>query len=264
MDYFKTFSNLQKSFEKYLKNTKLLGFNVLNADDENLLKINRKKRVITYGIENIDGDIRAVNIRKNKWSMYSFDVLKNGKTLTRIKLNIPGKHEIYNALACISVCMNYKIPIHIVKKSLEHYSGIKRRFENIGSINGAKVIHDYAHHPTEIQATIDAVKGSTNGRVIVVFQPHTYSRTKELWNEFIKSLSIANVCYMYKIYAARENPIDGITAEELSKEIKKNGIPSKSFNEYTDVIEELKTTANSGDIILILGAGDIDRLQEYI
>jgi len=264
MDYFKTFSNLQKSFEKYLKNTKLLGFNVLNADDENLLKINHKKRVITYGIENIDGDIRAVNIRKNKCSMYSFDVLKNGKTLTRIKLNIPGKHEIYNALACISVCMNYKIPIHIVKKSLEHYSGIKRRFENIGSINGAKVIHDYAHHPTEIQATIDAVKGSTNGRVIVVFQPHTYSRTKELWNEFIKSLSIANVCYMYKIYAARENPIDGITSEALSKDIENKGTLSKAFHNYTELIEELKTTANSGDIILILGAGDIDRLQDYI
>ena len=263
MDYFKNFNNLKKSFEKYLKNTKKLGFNIINADDKTLLNINHKKRCITYGIENFNADVQAKNLRRNKFSMYSFDIVVFNKKVERIKLNVPGKHEIYNALACVCVCMQYKIGIQDIKFALENYSGIKRRFENMGSINGAKVIHDYAHHPTEIKAVMDCVRHG-KGRVIVIFQPHTYSRTKELWNEFVDVLSIADIIFVYEIYPARESQIEGITSQNLSTAICKIGGCSIAFDNYQKMYETLKAKVNHDDVVLILGAGDIVGFCDYV
>ena len=264
MDYFKNFGNLQKSFKKYIKNTKQNGLIVLNGDDETLKNIvSAKQKTIYYSTKNQNANIYAKNIRKNIHNNYSFDIIYNGYKYERIKLSIPGLHEVCNALACISVCLHYSIDIKVIKKSLENYSGIKRRFEYIGRINGAKVIHDYAHHPTEIRAVIDTVKNK-KGRVIVVFQPHTYSRTKELWLDFIDALALGDVVYLYKIYPARENPIRGVTSKKLSEEINKINNNSYYYEDFNLLHLRLKEVAREDDVILVLGAGDIVEFCEKI
>jgi len=264
MDYFKTLDNLINSFKKYLSNCKNTGYTIINADDEQLVKINKKKRTITYGIKNKYSICIAKNIRKCKYSKYSFDVYLKNKKLGRIKLSIPGKHEIYNALACICVCLQYKIGFETIVTALNDFSGIKRRFEHVCKINGAEVIHDYAHHPTEIEANIKTVKSSTKGRVIVIFQPHTYSRTKALLNDFVRVLSIADIAYLYKIYPAREAPIDGITSDIVSDKIRDCGTFSKSFNCFELMKDEIQNVVKKDDIILVLGAGDIENFCEIL
>lgn len=264
LDYFKTFDNLKKSFKQYLKNTKPLGFNIVNADDTNIIECNSKRRTLTYGIKNKSAIIIAKNLRKGKFSRYSFDVYYKDKKLFRVKLPVSGKHEIYNALACICVCMQYKIDIRIIKNSLERFQGIKRRFEEVGCINGAVVIHDYAHHPTEIEANINAVKNEKVGRVIVVFQPHTYSRTKALFDDFVRVLCLSDIVYLYKIYPAREAPIEGITTDIVSDKIRGNGVSSQSFDNFEELKIKLENEVKKGDTILILGAGDIENFCDLI
>lgn len=264
MDYFKTIDNLINSFKKYLSNCKTKGYTVINADDDRLLKINNKKRTYTYGIKNKNAMVVARNIRKCKFSKYSFDVYRNNKKLGRIKLSIPGKHEIYNALACVCVCLQYKIDFSTIALALNEFSGIKRRFEEVGKINGGVVIHDYAHHPTEIEANIVAVKSSIKGRVFVVFQPHTYSRTKALLNDFVRVLSLSDIAYLYKIYPAREAPIHGITSDIVSDKIRDLGTFSKSFNDFESLYKELKVNVKKDDIVLVLGAGDIEKFCEFV
>lgn len=264
MDYFKTFDNLKNSFYKYLNNTKINGYNVINIDDENLENLKINKKSITYAIKNKTAKVRASNIRICKFSKYSFDVLYENKKIFRVKLTLPGYHEIYNALACICVCLQYGINDSIIKYSLENFKGIKRRFEYVGKFNRCTVIHDYAHHPTEIEANIKAVKNQLKGRVIVVFQPHTYSRTKTFFDEFVKSLALADIVYLYKIYAAREEQIQGVTSDIVSDKIRDLGTFSKSFDDYQYLKKELTLVANNNDIILILGAGDIESFGNFL
>jgi len=259
MDYFKTFTNLQKSFQKFLKNTKKFGVNIVNNDDAVLSKFNYKNNVITYGINNT-ADLQAKNLRKNKLAKYSFDLYLKDKKIDRIKLSISGEHQVYNALACISVCLQYKIDLRDIKIALANFTGIKRRWEEVGYINNCIVIHDYAHHPTEIEANIKTASAYVKGRVIVVFQPHTYSRTKELFEEFKMALMNANIVLLYKIYPARELPIQGITSKALSEAIKYDGVDSKDFDDFDNLFFELLKIAKKDDIVLILGAGDIDKI----
>ena len=264
LDYFKTFDNLKNSFQKYLNNTRPLGLNIINADDNSLQNLKSKRKLISYGINNKYAWITARNLRKGKMSKYSFDVYLKDKKLFRVKMPLVGKHEIYNALACICVCLKYKIDCRIIKNSIERYLGVKRRFEIVCSLNGAEVIHDYAHHPTEIKENINAVKYKLRGKVIVVFQPHTYTRTKALFVEFVNSLCLSNIVFMYKIYPAREPQIPGITSDIISDKISERGIFSKCFNNFYDLKNELKKVARKDDIVLILGAGDIEKFCDYL
>ena len=160
--------------------------------------------------------------------------------------------------------MQYKIDIRIIKNSLERFQGIKRRFEEVGCINGAVVIHDYAHHPTEIEANINTVKNEKVGRVIVVFQPHTYSRTKALFDDFVRVLCLSDIVYLYKIYPAREAPIEGITTDIVSDKIRGNGVSSQSFDNFEELKIKLENEVKKGDTILILGAGDIENFCDLI
>ena len=263
MDYFKTIENLQNSFKIYLNITNKNQVSVINNDDEFLKGVSVRADKITYAI-NSSADFMAKNLRRNKFSRYSYDLYYKDIKLSRIKLSVTGKHEVYNSLACICVCLHFGLTLSEISMSLERFSGIKRRFEDVGDINGAKVFHDYAHHPTEIQANIKAAKEFTKGRVIAIFQPHTYTRTKSLWNDFINCFSDADLVYFYKIYPARENPIDGVTTENLAKELQKSGKSAINFNNFDDLYITLKNNALKDDTILILGAGNIDAFCEYI
>ena len=263
MDFFKTIDNLQNSFKTFLNQTGKNGINIINIDDEFLQKTKLSHKCITYGIKTPQANIVACNIVENKLSKFEFDIKYFGSTLTRVSLPISGFHEIYNALACFAACFYMGISPFIIKKGIEKFKGVKRRNEEIGRINGALVIHDYAHHPTEIQANIDAAKRFTNGNVYVIFQPHTFSRTKLLWDDFVKSLSSCFMSILYPIYPAREEPISGVTSAKLSESICNFGKFSLHFDTFEKIVEYLKSKVNKNDTILILGAGNIVDICPY-
>jgi len=229
-----------------------------------LKSVECEAKIISYGIESRDCFVRAKNIRECRWAKHSFDLFVGGKKISRVRLSVSGKHQIYNALAAVCVCVALGICDDATLSGIENFSGIKRRFEDIGTLCGAKVFHDYAHHPTEIQANIKAAKKFTKGKLFVVFQPHTFSRTRDLWDDFLHCFDGADEICIFKIYPAREEPIDGIDEMHLSKEI--DSIHHNCFcsNSFDDLFERLKGKLSNGDTLLILGAGDINAFCEYI
>jgi UDP-N-acetylmuramate--alanine ligase len=190
---------------------------------------------------------------------YSFCVNEGEYSLGKVTLNVYGKHNILNALAAIAVARTVGIPFDLIKDGLAGFQGVERRFESLGNFRGVPCIADYAHHPSEIRATIRAVKKITNGKIFVVFQPHTYSRTKNLFNDFVKVLSSLNNLLIYRTFAAREYFDDGGSAFTLSRSIKK----SRYGDNVRDIINFL-LRAQSGDLILFLGAGDIYDIAKSI
>ncbi len=264
MDYFKTKNNLQKSFQIFIKNTNKNGICVINADDEYLENFLENDKMLAFGIKNRHAFVRAKSIRECKWSRFSFDLFVGEKKTVRIKLPVVGRHQIYNALACVAVCLHLGLSVEEIKCGLENFSGIKRRFERVGDVNGATIFHDYAHHPTEIQANIKATKKFTKGKVFVVFQPHTFSRTRDLWKEFVTCFDGADEVCIFKIYPAREYPIDGIDEKSLSEAIGFCGVKSTSLSSFGELKEYLNARCREKDVVLILGAGDIEDFCEEI
>lgn len=261
LDYFKNLRNLKKSFRKFTLNTKKKGLVVYCSDDKNInFKINR--RSVCYSI-NGDGLIAAKNIKEYERGKYKFDCYFLDQKLMNVKLGVYGKHNILNALAAISVALNYGIDKKIIKSSLLNFTLVKRRFEDYGVVNGVKIIHDYAHHPTEIEAVIKVAKSITKKDIFVVFQPHTYSRTKALLKEFSNCFfGIKEVC-VYKVYAAREKPSEGINEKQLSEAINIQGQKAAPFNDYKKMKKYLLGKTKEGDMVLILGAGDIESFASY-
>jgi len=261
LDYFKTFSNLKKSFKKFANKTKKNGLIIYNQEDNNITLKNSRK-TIGYGFCN--GVVKAQNIREYSKGKYKFDCFFLDYKLFTVKLNVYGKHNIFNALACVCVCLNYGIDKKIIKKSLESFNGIKRRFEDYGYINKVKIIHDYAHHPDEIRANIEVAKHITKGYLYVVFQPHTYSRTKQLLGEFIACFKGAKEVCVYKVYSARETPQDGIDEAYLARELSLNNQKAFSFISYEEMKSHLLNVMKEKDTLLILGAGDIESFASYL
>lgn len=262
LDYFKNFDNIKKSFKKFADNTKKNGVVVYNRDDENA-RLNYKQNVVSYSLDGF-GVVSAKNIKEYEKGKYQFSCYVLGNMLFTCKLNVYGKHNVYNALASISVALYYGIDKQIIKKSLESFKGIKRRFEDYGFKNGVKIIHDYAHHPTEIQAIIKTTKGLTKKDVYVVFQPHTYSRTKLLYDEFLNCFKGAKEVLVYKVYSAREKESEGTNEKELARGLSLNGEKSFSFDNYKEMKESILSKVKEGDILLVLGAGDIESFAAYL
>lgn len=205
---------------------------------------------LTFGFDK-SADFYAKNIRSGG-GVFSFTVFESGGELGTVNLNVYGKHNVLNALAATAVARSAGIPFEFIRDGLSSFSGVERRFENIGSVNGAECIADYAHHPAELRATIRTAKKMTEGKVFVVFQPHTYSRTKNLFKQFVKVLAPLNNLLVYKTFAAREYFDDAGSALTLSQSLKKSRY-GDSANDIADFISK----AQSGDIVLFLGAGDI-------
>ncbi len=262
LDYFKTFDNVKKSFKKYAENTKKRGVVVYNRDDENAC-LNYKQNTISYSLNGF-GVISAKDIKEYEKGKYQFSCYLLGNKLFTLKLNVYGKHNIENALAAICVGLYYGINVKIIKQALESFSGIKRRFEDYGYVNGVKVIHDYAHHPTEIKAIINTARNLTKNDVYVVFQPHTYSRTKLLYKEFLDCFKGAKETCIYKVYSAREKESEGINEKELARGLSLNGEKAFSFDNYKEMKEHILSKAKENDILLVLGAGDIESFASFI
>ena len=262
LDYFKNFDNIKNAFIKYTKLLPNDGLLVVNGDDSNCLDLRQytNAKSLTYGITNKNTDFFAVNITFDNDGFAEFDVYSHDNFLERIKLSVPGMHNVLNALGAIALCTEYGISIDIIKKALVKFTGAKRRFEFKGKINGASIYDDYGHHPTEIIATAKALMNKKYNKSWVVFQPHTYSRTKNLMEDFAKALLNFDNIIILDVYAAREKNTYGITAKDLAEKVISLGKDAKYIPDFDDCVKYLKENVKENDIILTQGAGTVTEI----
>ena len=266
LDYFKTFDNIKNAFVKYVNLLPKDGLLVLNADDTDCLDLRKHSAAmtITYGIKNEYANFIAKNISFDKNGFPTFDVYHNGNFYATIKLSVAGIHNVSNSLACIALCDYYKLPKMNIKDALSKFTGASRRLEYKGIFNGASVFDDYAHHPTEIKATANSIKNKEFNNSWVVFQPHTYSRTKALLDDFAKALINFDNIIVTDIYAAREENIYNISSQDLVNKIQALGKKAIYISDFNNITNYLKNHVLEDDIVITLGAGTITNLSKYL
>lgn len=262
LDFYKNFENIVKTFNEFVQKVDEKGVIVVNGDDENCLKLkeNTKAKFITYGIENEEANYVAKNIKFDEDGFASFDVYKNQEFYVEIKLSVPGKHNVLNALATISMSDYYGIDKEVIRKSMLEYTGASRRMEYKGKVNGAKIFDDYGHHPTEVLATAKAITNKKFDKSWVVFQPHTYSRTKAHLKDFAKALLSFDNIIVTDIYAAREKNTFDISSKDLVDEIIKLEKDAKYISDFDEIVKLLKENVKENDIVLTLGAGTVTEI----
>ena len=257
LDYFKTMENLTLSFHKFLA---MAGRAYINGDDELAKKaaedINADFVTFGFGEENI---YRAENIKRGKFG-FSFDVVKNDEKIINIDMHIPGRHNVLNGLAAFAVCYDMGVAAEGIKDAIQKFTGAGRRFEFLGEYGGFMLADDYAHHPTEIRATLAAAKELDYNRVIAVFQPFTFSRTALLKDEFISALSLADKVILTPIMGSREVNTYGISSEDLAKGLK-DAVIVDGFENIADTVIK---TAGKGDLVITMGGGDIYKAAHII
>ena len=252
LDYFKDLADVEKSFRAFAQLVPDRGMVVANADDPNtmdtLAGIDRP--LLTFGMET--GDVQCANLAWDK-GLPTFDVTVRGEHYAHVSLSIPGLHNVKNALAAAAAAYTLGVPAAAVETGLAGFHGAGRRLEFKGEVNGARVFDDYAHHPSEITALLTAVKTLGYDRVICAFQPHTYSRTKSLFGDFVESLKLADLTILSDIYAARETDTLGVSSAQLAERIP-GALYCPTLEDVTNTLREL---AQPGDLILTVGAGSI-------
>ena len=266
LDYFKNLDNIKNAFVKYVKLIPSDGVLVLNADDKNCLELQNytESKVLTYGIENENADFVAKNIKFDNDGLASFDVYKNGEFYENIKLSVTGMHNVSNSLGCMAMCDAYGIQSKDVKTALEKFTGAGRRFEFKGKVNGACIYDDYGHHPTEIISTSKALMNKKFNKSWVVFQPHTYSRTVALLDEFAKSLLNFDNIIVLDIYAAREKNTYGISSKDLADKIKSMGKEAWYIPSFEECVKYLKENVKENDVVLTQGAGTVTEIGKML
>lgn len=266
LDYFKNIDNIKKAFEKYVSVLPYDGLLVTNADDPNCLNLrsSTEARTVTFGIKNDKANFIARNITFDKNGFAKFDVYHNNNFYSEMKLSVPGMHNVLNALACIALCFEYGINKYDIKSAISKFTGASRRFELVGSYQNIDIYDDYAHHPSEIMATANALKNKTYRQSWVVFQPHTYSRTKMLLDDFAKALMNFDNIIITDIYAAREQNTYNISSKDLADKIKYLGKDAIYISNFDDIARYIKERACPNDIILTVGAGTITELGKKI
>ncbi|MGB9731959.1 UDP-N-acetylmuramate--L-alanine ligase [Calditerrivibrio nitroreducens] len=266
MESYKDFDDVKQSFAEFANKVPFYGANIICLDDPNVADIIPllKKKFVTYGFS-ARADIRGTDIKLEGFGS-SFNVSVHGKPWGRIKLSVPGEHNVLNALGAIGAGLEFDIPYEDIKKGLEDFSGVQRRLTIRYDKDEIKVIDDYGHHPTEIIATLKAIRDAYDDhKLIVIFQPHRYSRTKLLMNEFSKAFFDADELFITDIYAASEKPIDGVTSDALVGEIRKRGFKSVyHINKPDDFLSFVDDKLESKTIFLTLGAGNITNLSREI
>lgn len=265
LDFFKDINDIRNSFRRFAELLPDNGLLVINADIDDTGEItkNVKSKVVTYSAEG-DADYTASEVEYDDRGCASFDVVKHGSVITRIKLSVPGAHNIGNALAAFAVCDHFGTPAESIAEGLRTYTGTDRRFQYKGKIGEVTVIDDYAHHPTEISATLSAAANVAHNKLWVVFQPHTYSRTKALFDEFASALSAADEVVLADIYAAREKDDLGISSNDLCKAIQSNGTSAHYFGSFDEIENFLLQNCSPGDLLITMGAGDIVKVADSL
>ena len=260
---YSSLKELEESFGQFIAAVPFYGLAVLCIDDHKVrdLAAAYKRRKVTYGFS-LDADLRAENIVLNR-SKASYDVLRQGEFLCHIDLPLPGRHMALNSLAAIAVGLEFGLPVSVIQEALNGFGGVKRRIEVIGEVGGITLISDYAHHPSEIKATLRAVREGWQGslrKLRVVFQPHRYSRTRDCFVEFIDAFSDCDELLLTEIYSAGEPTLEGITGQVLCDAISK---PKPRFvGELSTVDLRALTDLDCGDVVVCMGAGSVGALAE--
>ncbi|CAN5143966.1 UDP-N-acetylmuramate--L-alanine ligase [soil metagenome] len=267
MESYKGMDDVVQCFTDFVNKVPFYGAAIICLDDPNVQLIipKIKRRRVTYGLT-AQADISAGDIRYNDAFGSTFTVSRGAELMGEVKLPVPGKHNVYNALAATAVALELGIPFEKIAGAFAGFKNADRRFQIKGEVNGIMVVDDYGHHPTEILATLSAAKnGSAGRRTVVVFQPHRYSRTKELMDDFVVAFNNADVLLILDIYAASEQPIEGITAEILTENIKRYGHKDVSYiGAIESATDKICGLLREGDLVITLGAGSITRLSDEI
>lgn len=260
LDFFKDLDDIKASFLRFAQLVPEDGFIIANLDDENTMDALKPlgRELVTFGLSE-RADVWPKNIVR-LGAQSEFDIMYKGRKFTHVNLRVPGEHNIKNALAATAACICLGAGPLAVKYGLSAFPGAGRRFEFKGKYNGADVYDDYAHHPSELKALMDAVEPLGYKRIIVVFQPHTFSRTQALMESFAEQLRRPDMALLAEIYSARETNIDGISSKDLAHQIPN----SLFFSSFGEIIKSLRWMAAPGDIILTVGAGDVYKIGEEL
>lgn len=266
LDFFKDLDDIRHSFRKFAELVPDDGFLVINSDIDNLeyFTDGLKCKVITVGSDPAKSDYSATNIEYDQFAKGSYDLVVNGEKSFHVALNVTGEHNIYNSLAAIAAAHAMGISDENIKAGLTQYGGTDRRFQYKGKVGDVTIIDDYAHHPDEITATIKTAKHYPHKKMWVVFQPHTYSRTKSLLPEFGKALKEADAVVLADIYAAREKDTLGVSSLDVKKEIEKYGTEVHYYPSFSEIENFLLESCSPGDLLITMGAGDVVKIGEHL
>lgn len=265
LDFFKDLDDIRNSFRRFAALLPADGTLVINGEIENLEEITAglSCRVVTYGTEH-SMNYSASNISHNEKGDASFDLVKNGEFMERVQLSVNGDHNVSNALAAVAVADILSVPLADICRGLKEFAGTNRRFEHKGEKNGFTVIDDYAHHPTEIKASLTAAAHYPHKELWCVFQPHTYTRTKALFHEFVDALALADHVILADIYAARETDTLGISSRDIADALKEKECDAYYFSTFKEIEDFCLDTCHKGDLLITMGAGDVVNIGESI
>jgi UDP-N-acetylmuramate--alanine ligase len=254
--------NIRETFISFINKIPFYGTSILCLDNEEIQGIipRLKKRYLTYGMTS-QADLRGKDLEKEKLGV-SFEVIYHDRSLGRIAVGMPGEHNVLNALAATAVGLELDLDINVIKKGLKRLGGLERRFQVKGEVDDVLVLDDYGHHPTEIIATLKTAKECwPKRRLIVVFQPHRNTRTRDLFDHFVISFNEADILIVTPIFTAGENDIDGVTADWLAQGIKEHGHKEVIFcSRQEEILSSLMSVVRPRDVIMTLGAGDIHQV----
>lgn len=270
MDFFKTTDSLKEAFLSFLNKVPFYGVSIVCIENEHLRDLlpHLRRRYLTYGFSE-EAEIYAKNIKKGFMSV-SFDAVYKGKELGEFSVPLPGEHNVLNSLAAIGVGLELQMDIPAIQNALKKFGGVQRRLEFKGEVQGVRVFDDYGHHPTEIRATLKAAQeglmnGRGKGKLFVLFQPHRYTRTRDLMDEFSHSFNDADSLVLLDIYSAGEQPIEGVNSGVLFEKIKNTGYRTVVYmKEREDAIVHVLSHIKKGDVLLTLGAGNVWRIGEEV
>lgn len=267
MDRYSDMTDVRESFADFANKVPFYGASVLCLDDPNVQAIlpEVKRRRLTYGLS-AQADISAHAIKYDNNFGSTFAVWRGTEVLGEVGLKVPGLHNVYNALAGIAVGLELDIEFEKIAHALADFRGVGRRFQLRGEAAGVLIVDDYGHHPTEVKATLAAAKiGSGGKRTVILFQPHRYSRTQDQMDDFARAFNNADVLFVTDIYAASEEPIEGVTAEALIELVKKFGHKDARYaGTIDDAAAQLADEARDGDVVITLGAGNVSRVGEQL
>ena len=265
LDHYGSVDEIKRAFVTFTNKIPFYGLTILCLDNQHVQDLipHLEKRYLTYGLTP-QADLQACDISARGLSM-SFKVLRHREELGTIELPIPGVHNVLNALAAIATAMEIKLPFPVIQEALKTFGGVQRRFQLKGTFNNINLIDDYGHHPTEIQATLRAAKAIWKGRLVVLFQPHRYTRTRDLYREFLSAFNQADLLLLTDIYPAGEDPLPGVTSEVLFRGIRERGHKNVLYVPRKEALaDRLISLLKPGDTVITLGAGDIWQLAEEL
>ncbi len=265
LDFFKDIQDIRHSFHLFAKNTLENGAIIINGDIEHYEELVKDlaPAVLTFG-KTASSDFYPENITFNEKACATYDAMFRGKKLMTVSLNVPGMHNVTNSLAAIALAKDLKISDENILAGLSAFGGADRRFQYKGCVDGVTIIDDYAHHPTEIRATLTAAEKYPHKRLVLVFQPHTYSRTKAFLDDFADVLSMADVVVLADIYAAREKNTIGISSKDILTKLEEKGTECYYFPSFSEIENFLLENCVNGDLLITMGAGDIVNVGESL